>query len=732
MNRLTRHSKLTGYSVAVLATAFVTLVRLGLAERLIDTIPFLPFVGAVAVAAWLGGLGPGLLATSLGSVVGAWFLDRPGGQLLLHLARDAFHLGTFILLGVAVSLLCEALHRSYRRELEGRDRLAAALDGMGDAFFQLDAAWRIVAVNRQYEDGWGRPASASLGNLFWSEWPGEVGTRLEAEIRRAAAEGSSADFEYRHDARGRWSRVRVQPAPGGGVAVFAQDVTERVRQQAELKASHARFAHLADAVPQIVTVRGSGGDLEFVNRRWVEYTGRPDAEADDFVGVVHPDDAAGLSARWRIAKSARALLEVESRLRRHDGVYRWFLTRALPVPDPEDPSAFRWFGTSTDIHDQREAAEKLREADRRKDEFLATLAHELRNPLAPIRNGLKVMRLGSTHAEDLERTRAMMERQLEHLVVLVDDLLDVSRITQGKFALRRQPADLARAVADAVDAVRPLLEQFGHRLSVVAPPTPVRVDGDPTRLAQVVGNLLTNSARYTPPGGEIVLTLERRDAEAVVVVKDNGVGIPAASLGSIFGLFSQVDRTLEKTSGGLGVGLALVKGLVEMHGGAVAAASDGEGRGSTFTVRLPALPPETSAPTPESEPAPAVAAARRWRVLVVDDNEDGADSLATLIELSGHEVRTAYDGLQAVAAAGDFRPDLILMDVGMPRLNGLEATRRIRAFDWGHAPYIVCLTGWGQEQDRRNSAEAGANSHLVKPVAPETVFRLLADLPDTR
>ncbi len=731
MNWLTRHSKLTGYAAAVVATAAVTLVRLGLADWLIDTVPFLPFIGAVAVAAWLGGLGPGLLATSLGSVVGVWFLDRPGGQLLTHLGRDAFYVGTFVLVGVAVSVLCEALHRSYRREVEGHSRLAAALDGMGDAFFQLDADWRLVAVNRQYESDWGRPASASLGNLFWSEWPGEVGTRLESEMRRAAAEGSAAEFEYRHDARGRWSRVRVQPAPGGGVAVFAQDVTERVRQQAESKASHERFAHLADAVPQIVTVRGPGGDLEFVNRRWVEYTGRPDSEADDFVGAVHPDDAAGLTARWRIAKSARALLEVESRLRRYDGVYRWFLTRAVPVPEVDNPADFRWFGTSTDIHDQREAAEKLREADRRKDEFLATLAHELRNPLAPIRNGLKVMQLGSNGSEVVERTRAMMERQLEHLVVLVDDLLDVSRITQGKFALRRQPADLARAVADAVDAVRPLLDQFGHRLAVVAPPTPVRVDGDPTRLAQVVGNLLTNSAKYTPPGGDIVLTLEQRDAEAVVVVKDNGVGIPAASLGSIFGLFSQVDRTLEKTTGGLGIGLALVKGLVEMHGGAVVAASDGEGRGSTFTVRLPALPPEPPAPTPEPTPA-ADQAPRRWRVLVVDDNQDGADSLATLIELSGHEVRAAYDGLQAVAAAGEFRPDLILMDVGMPRLNGLDATRRIRAAEWGRAVHIVSLTGWGQEQDRHNSAEAGANGHLVKPVAPETVFRLLADLAAAR
>ena len=733
MSLLSRYPKVTGYAAAVVATAFVTVVRLGLASRLIDTVPLLPFIGAVAVAAWLGGLGPGLFATGLGSAVGTLLLFDSVVDTSPDTARDAIHVATFVAIGVGVSLLCEALHRSYYREAEGHRRLAATLDGMGDAFFQLDAAWRIVAVNRQYVGGWGRPAEESVGKSFWEEWPGEVGTKLEAEMRRVADGGEPKEFEYRHEPRGSWSFVRVQRTPGGGVAVFAQDVTERVRKQAEVEASHERFATLADALPQIVTVRGPDGVLEFVNRRWGEYTGRPDAEADDFVGVVHPDDVAGLTARWAIAKAAAATLEFEARLRRHDGEYRWFLTRAAPKPTAVDPSEIHWFGTSTDVHDQREAAERLREADRRKDEFLATLAHELRNPLAPIRNGLKVMQFGAPGPEALERTRAMMERQLGHLVVLVDDLLDVSRITLGKFALRRGPADLARAVADAVEAVRPLVEQFGHQLAVEFPPAPVRVDGDPTRLAQVVGNLLTNSVKYTPPGGKIVLKLEQRDAEAVVVVADDGIGIPPESLGSIFGLFSQIDRTLEKTTGGLGIGLALVKGLVEMHGGAIAAESAGEGRGSTFTVRLPVLPAGTAG---ESEPTegspPESSTARPWRVLVVDDNIDGADSLGSLLELSGHEVRVAYDGLQAVAAADEFRPDLILMDVGMPRLNGHDATRRIREFPWGRGVHIVALTGWGQEDDRRRSAEAGANGHLVKPVTLDTVLRLIAGLADAR
>ncbi len=733
MTILLRRSKANGYAAAVSSVAFVALARLGLTDWLLDSVPFLPFIGAVALAAWVGGLGPGLLATLLGSLAGTTLLSHPGGQTTATLIADAIHVSTFVALGAVVSLLCEALHRSQTREAEGHRRLADTLDGMGDAFFQLDADWALVSVNRQYVSGWGRSVADSVGKVFWDEWPGEVGTPLDAELRRVAAGGAPSELEYEHTARGRWSRVRVQATPGGGVAVFAQDVTEEVRKRAELKSSHERFEEMANELPQIVTVRGPKGDLDFVNRRWGEYTGLPDASADDFAAaVVHPDDLAGFTARWAIAKSALAQLEVECRLRRRDGAYRWFLTRAAPKPGATDPEGTHWYGTSTDVHDQREAAERLREADRRKDEFLATLAHELRNPLAPIRNGLKVMQFGPPGPEAFERTRAMMERQLGHLVVLVDDLLDVSRITLGKFALRRGPADLKRAVADAVEAVRPLVEQFGHHLAVECPPSPVRVDGDPTRLAQVVGNLLTNSAKYTPPGGKIVLKLEQRDGEAVVVVADDGIGIPPESLGSIFGLFSQVDRALEKSSGGLGIGLALVKGLVEMHGGAIAAESAGEGRGSTFTVRLPVLPAGAGGEAEAGEGPPEPATARRWRVLVVDDNVDGADSLGSLLELSGHDVRVAYDGLQAVAAADDFRPDLILMDVGMPRLNGLDATRRIREFAWGQGTHIVALTGWGQEQDRRNSAEAGANGHLVKPVAPETVFRLLAGLADPR
>ncbi len=371
---------------------------------------------------------------------------------------------------------------------------------------------------------------------------------------------------------------------------------------------------------------------------------------------------------------------------------------------------------------------ELREADRRKDEFLALLAHELRNPLAPLRNGLQIMRLAEADRDAVAQARAMMDRQLGHMVRLIDDLLDVSRISRGKMELRRSRVLLADVVSSAVETARPLIEAGGHRLAVSLPPGPVPLDADLTRLAQVFGNLLTNSAKYTPRGGHIRLDAERHLGEVVVSVQDDGIGIPAEALGRVFDMFSQVDRSVERSSGGLGIGLALVKGLVEMHGGTVAAESPGPGRGSTFTVRLPA--PE-GGPGPVSQggaEGPPTGRGPRRRVLVVDDSRDTAESMAAMLRLLGDEVRTAHDGAEAVRAAEEFRPEVILMDVGMPRLNGLEATRQIRERPWGRGVVIVALTGWGQEADRERSREAGCDGHLVKPVNLPDLQKLLREL----
>jgi PAS domain S-box-containing protein len=380
-----------------------------------------------------------------------------------------------------------------------------------------------------------------------------------------------------------------------------------------------------------------------------------------------------------------------------------------------------------DITEKKQAEHALREADRKKDEFIAMLAHELRNPLAPLRNGLEVIRLAGGDASAVAQARGMMERQLSHTVRMVDDLLDASRINRNKMDVRKERVLLADVLSAAVETARPMIEAAGHNLQVSLPPGPVFLDADLTRLAQVFGNILSNSAKYTEHGGLIRLRAERQAGEVVMTVTDNGIGIPSESLSNIFEMFSQVDRSIERSTGGLGIGLALVKGLVEMHGGTVTAESEGEGRGSTFTVRLPI---GRSRPAPRTDSPEGVRVPGR-RVLVVDDCQDGADSLGMMLRLLGDDVRTAHDGVEAVEAARQFRPQIILMDVGLPRLNGLDATRRIREQPWGKTVRIIALTGWGQDGDRDRSREAGCDGHLVKPVNLADLEKLLVDLPET-
>lgn len=385
-------------------------------------------------------------------------------------------------------------------------------------------------------------------------------------------------------------------------------------------------------------------------------------------------------------------------------------------------------GTTRDVTERKESEEASRDADRKKDDFLALLAHELRNPLAPIRNGLQVMRIAEGDATTVAQAREMMDRQLSHMVRLIDDLLDVSRITRNKMELRRSRVALAEVVSSAVEAAGPVIQEHAHELTVALPSEPVVLDADLTRLAQILSNLLTNSAKYTPRGGKIWLKAERSGVEAVISVQDTGIGIPAQALPKIFDMFSQVDRSVERSTGGLGIGLALVKGLVEMHGGTVSAESS-EGQGSTFTVRFPILDP-ASGPRQLADAVEATASSQ-CRVLVVDDNRDGADSAAMMLRLLGNEVITAHDGLQAVAAAEAFRPEVILMDIGLPRLNGLDATRKIREQSWGRDITIIALTGWGQDSDREQSQRAGCDGHLVKPVNLADLEQLVANVRGT-
>jgi PAS domain S-box-containing protein len=391
-------------------------------------------------------------------------------------------------------------------------------------------------------------------------------------------------------------------------------------------------------------------------------------------------------------------------------------------------------GTNLDVTDRKQTEEELKNADRRKDEFLATLAHELRNPLAPIRNSLQILCMAGSDDHAAVEARSIMERQLGQMVRLVDDLLDVSRITRNRLELRKERTELAAVVHSAVETSRPLIEQSRHALSVTLPPFPVVLDADPVRLAQVFANLLNNSAKYTEPGGCIALSAETAGDDLVVRVRDNGVGIPPEAQPRIFTMFSQVDRTLQRAQGGLGIGLTLVKLLVEMHGGTVNVHSAGPGQGAEFVVRLPILVQEVrKGPGNTSrEPQTELVHASPHRLLVVDDNTDAADSLATLLRLQGHEVRVAHDGPAALAMTDGYRPALVFLDLGMPGMDGYEVARRLRAQPGLEDVRLAALTGWGQENDRCRTAEAGFDHHFVKPVELKALEGLLAGLESPR
>jgi len=375
----------------------------------------------------------------------------------------------------------------------------------------------------------------------------------------------------------------------------------------------------------------------------------------------------------------------------------------------------------------RESEKKLRDADRTKDEFLATLAHELRNPLAPVRNSLELLKWESGNPELHKQARETMERQIGHMVRLIDDLLDVSRISRNKLELKRERVELASVIYHAVEACQPHLDRDKHEFLLTLPTEVIQLYGDPTRLAQVIGNLLTNACKYSEPGGKIWLTAEREEGEVKIVIQDEGIGIPPEMLHKVFDMFTQIDKSLERSDGGLGIGLSLVKRLVELHGGTVTAHSQGISHGSEFTVKLPIEVEQPRIELLVQPPVSVPAKSAGRRILVVDDNRDSATTLALLLKMSGNQTETAFDGLAAVETAEAFRPDVILLDIGLPKMNGHDTCRVIRQQPWGKDILILALTGWGQEEDRRKTAEAGFDNHLVKPVDHIALNKLISE-----
>ncbi len=531
--------------------------------------------------------------------------------------------------------------------------------------------------------------------------------------------------------------LRVSPVRDGrgriiGASKMARDITRELQAERAVRDSEERFRTLADNIAQLAWMADGDGRMFWYNRRWFEYTGTTQAEMDrwGWLAVHHPDHAESVVEKFGRALRSGTPWEDTFPLRGADGSYRWFLSRAVPIRDAAG-QVTRWFGTNTDITSQRQAEEALKNADRRKDEFLAVLAHELRNPLAPLRNSLEIMKRADSDEPLRQRSRATIDRQLTHLERLVDDLLDIARISRDHLMLRRDRVDLASIVRHAVEMAQPMAESAGVILTVDVPADPIFLNADAMRLAQVFSNLLHNACKSTDPGGRVSLAARREGDEAIVSVRDTGHGIPPEMLSRVFEMFTQVDQAPERPRGGLGVGLSLVRRLVELHGGSVTGHSEGVRRGSEFVVRLPVAAAATAATsTTAAPPAVSEKPGTRRRVLVVDDNVDAAESLATLLQLSGHEASLAYDGEAAITMAKLVRPDVVLLDIGLPKLSGHDAARAIREQPWGRPMVLVALTGWGQDEDRRKSEAVGFDHHLVKPVDVDALMTLLDTLPN--
>jgi len=680
---------------------------------------------------------------------------------------------TSLLAGLLVTLVLSLMRRNARQQQRATAVLAAqkelmqvTLSSIGDGVISTDLTGHVTNMNHVAESLTGWLEADALGQGLATVFRivnEQTGATVATPAERALCDGiivglANHTVLIAKDGTERLiedSAAPIRAADGtilGCVLVF-RDAAEQRRAEGlvrETAAANAKFRTLFEQGALFAGVLDLDGTMLEANRLSWEGCGfaKDDVVAKPFWDGPWWVPSEDLRGRIRAALDRAVRGEVireEIPYFVADGGQRIVDLTIQPIRNDEGEVIFL-APTGTDItariaadaerrrleSELRQLAADLSEAGRRKDEFLATLAHELRNPLAPMRNGLQIIRLAGSGqpvpAEAVDQAGAMMDRQLGQLVRLVDDLLDVSRISRGKQDLRRERADLKAILYYALETSRPVLDARGHTVRLDLPDAPVIVNADVIRLEQVFTNLLNNAAKYSERDGRIDLTLRVEQGEAVVRVRDSGIGIPPEMLPVIFELFTQLEQRPGRTDGGLGIGLTLVRRLVEMHGGRVDAASDGPGTGSEFTVRLPLTSPADCDPPPAARPVPEFTApdGHPLRILVADDNADGATTLSMLLDAMGHESRTARDGEEALSVAEAFRPDVVLLDIGMPKLSGYEVCRRIRAEPWGAHAIVVALTGWGQESDRQRTSDAGFDRHLVKPLDPRDLRELLS------
>jgi PAS domain S-box-containing protein len=594
----------------------------------------------------------------------------------------------------------------------------------------LDLRTDEFAVDRNFAAlyGVGPDAFVADPDLRWRGiHPEDVRAVAEAESQaRRGVSFPSTEFRIvQPDGSVRWviSRGRVQanderkPIRLAGLLI---DITAQKRAEQQRRETEKVYRAIGESIDYGVWITDPAGRCIYASDSFLRLLGMTQDECSNlgWTSALHPDDLPATVAAWTRCVRLGENWYREHRILGVDGAYHPVLAQGVPIRDEE--GAIRgWAGINLDISPLKRTEEALREADRRKDEFLATLAHELRNPLAPIRHATRL--LESTRADEAQRRwgREVIARQVEHMAMLLDDLLDVSRITRGRLELRRDYVGLDRIVASAVETARPLLDSKRHTLELDLGGEPVDLMVDPLRLAQALSNLLMNAAKYTDPEGTISLCVRREDGGLTISVTDTGIGLQEASLGRVFEMFSQVEGAIERSQGGLGIGLALVKGLVQLHGGTVEATSPGLNQGSTFTIRLPAscvVGDLLAGARKNNAPVAGSNESAQRRVLVADDNLDAADSLTMLLQMAGHQVYTVHSGSEALEAAARERPEACILDIGMPGLSGYDVARRIRETDWGKNVLLIALTGWGQNQDVARAKAAGFDRHCTKPV----------------
>ena len=626
---------------------------------------------------------------------------------------------------------------------ETRARLESTIASAEVAVWTWDVAHDRVTADLRMGELFGLAPEAGgglpLSRYFAAVHPDDLAP-AEAQLRVALDSGTPYDATFRiRTCSGTWrwvlARGRIERGPRGPVRLRGVIIDATVQKQAEerMQASEERYRTLFDSVDTGVCViemlydtAGKPCDYRFleINPAFVRHTGLHDAIGRTVRAMNPSHEEHWFETYGRVAETGEPVRFVNEAA----GLDRWYDVYAARVGAAGSHRVVVLF---TDITEQRRTeaewrrlADDLAEQDRLKTEFLATLAHELRNPLAPIRSGLQLMRRARADAAAVARVQDIMDRQLDHLVHLVDDLLDIARITRGQVDLKPALIDLGQVLTAAVETSMPLIENARHRLDVRLPAAALTLHADFTRITQVVSNLLNNAAKYTPRGGAIVLAAERAGDDALITVSDNGIGIPATALEDVFKMFTQVAQHAQHMPGGLGIGLSLVRSLVELHGGSIAAASAGTGQGSVFTVRLPLAQPEAAA---QPDPTPAgAAAAGGLRVLVVDDNRDAAETLGALIGMMGHEVAVANDGHQALRMMASLQPHIVFLDIGMPGMSGYEVAEAARRDARLDGTRLVALTGWGGEADRARTREAGFDDHLTKPATIASIEAALA------